>query len=321
MFLVIDSDFVSARCTSAAPWYFRAQELKNLGTFQDGGLQHNMPMDVAYWEKENIWPEKQGLDFGISIGTGTRKVPITSSLGHQSPVKQGCASRMFNAFLERIDGQREWWRFRNSLCPTIRKRIYRLNIPLTKEPSIDDISSIPALQKQTEDYLGTISGHLTDIMDSIYASMFYFELDSVPEYIDGIYHCHGFVLCRLNLTQKGLLHLYHWLVTGSAFFLINGRPVACARLIPKGTPSFRCRIQFTVPDLEEQLGISIRGVTSKPSIISGLPQSILALIENQVMDAPFGRVGHSPSRKALPRIPQKRKLSETSKNTHFLSCY
>jgi hypothetical protein len=96
----------SARCTSAAPWYFKPKTLKELGTYQDGGLQHNMPMDIAYWEKERLWPEK-ALDFGLSLGTGAQKAPLTTKLGSQSPVKEGCASRLFNAFLERIDSERE----------------------------------------------------------------------------------------------------------------------------------------------------------------------------------------------------------------------
>lgn len=111
----------------------------------------------------------------------------------------------------------------------------------------------------------------------------------------------------------GLQHLYYWLVTGSAFFLVNGRPVMCARLIPKGTPAFRCRIEFTVANLDEHLGISVRGDTSKPRMTSGLPQSISKLVELQIMKDLFGRAGYTPSRKALPRIPQKRKLSDASR--------
>jgi hypothetical protein len=268
-------------------------------------------MDVAYWEKERLWPEKQGLDFGLSLGTGARKTLLTTKLGPQSPVKEGCAWRIFNAFLERIDGEREWWRFRNSLPKDVRQHFYRLNIVLPgKEPSIDDISSIPSLKTETEDFLANNPGYMTNVLDSIYASLFYFELDSLPVFTDGVYFCNGSVHCRLNLDSDGRLALYRWLIKVTAYFLVNGRPIACVDTVPKGVPPFRCRIQFTAADLGEEIGISVRGITSKPTLISGHSQSISSLVNTLMLYAPFGRVDLCSAERALPSVPMKRKCGE-----------
>lgn len=267
-----------------------------------------MPIDIAYWEQERLWPEKQVIDFGLSLGTGAQQ-SLATKLGPQSPVKQGYALRIFNAFLERIDGEREWWRFRNSLPQDIRKHFYRVNITLPgKEPSIDDVSSIPSLKSDAENFLSGSPGYITSVLDSMYASLFYFELDTLPVFTDDIYFCSGYVYCRLDLAQGGRLALYHWLVQESTYFLINRRPIACVETIPKGAPPFRCRIQFTATDLDEEIGISIRGITSKPTLISRLSQSISSLAYTQMLYAPFGRVDFCPAERVLPSAPMKRKF-------------
>jgi hypothetical protein len=266
-----------------------------------------MPMDIMYWEKNQIWPEKQDLDFGISIGTGARKVPLLSKIGPQSPVKDGCALRMFNAFLERLDGEREWYRFKHSLPQHLRTRFHRLNIPLEKDVSIDEVTSIETLQAESEDFIKKHPSEIISVVDSIFASNFYFDLENMPKYCDDGYHCTGSIFCRLDLSTTGRLKLYERLVKDAGIFLINGRPVVGALSVPQGLPPFRCRIRFRVADLSESLCISIRGVTSKPRLISGLPQSISRLIQSQMLQAPFGRVDHGTTEKALPSIPMKRK--------------
>ncbi|KAF2199844.1 FabD/lysophospholipase-like protein, partial [Delitschia confertaspora ATCC 74209] len=48
----------AAVCSSAAPFFFKAKDLDNLDTYQDGGLEHNNPAFIASWECSFIWPEK-----------------------------------------------------------------------------------------------------------------------------------------------------------------------------------------------------------------------------------------------------------------------
>lgn len=299
----------SGRCTSAAPWYFKLQILRGVGTFQDGGLQHNMPMDIACWEKSWLWPEKGEPDYGLSLGTGTGKLSyLASKFTPQSPVKDRFHWRLLSALSERMDAEREWWRFYNSLSPKTRQRFLRLNVKLKEEPKIDDTSAFDCLKAETRAYLDNSQDQIQRLVDAMIASLFYFELEEVPRYTDGVFFCSGHIYCRLNLSQKGQEQLYCWMIENSAFFLINGRPVPCTRSIPKGAPAFRCRIQFSTRDLEEELLISIRGVTSQPKLISGLPRTVSDLIDVQSLYAPFGRSDYQTFDKALPSIPLKRKI-------------
>ncbi|KAK3708056.1 hypothetical protein LTR37_011749 [Vermiconidia calcicola] len=57
----------AASCTSAAPWFFRPKIISEIGTFEDGGLQHNNPLNIALWEASHIWPRKGLPDFALSI--------------------------------------------------------------------------------------------------------------------------------------------------------------------------------------------------------------------------------------------------------------
>lgn len=40
----------SGRVTSAAPVLLKPANIRGLGTFQDGGLMHNNPVNLALWE-------------------------------------------------------------------------------------------------------------------------------------------------------------------------------------------------------------------------------------------------------------------------------
>ncbi len=63
----------SARATSAAPTYFKPFFHKaSKQVYQDGGLYHNNPIEIADIERKLIWPEMehQYPDIVLSLGTG-----------------------------------------------------------------------------------------------------------------------------------------------------------------------------------------------------------------------------------------------------------
>lgn len=96
----------AAACTSAAPWYFKAVALKNIGTFQDGGLHHNNPLSLALWEVKHLWPQCAVPDLALSIGTGVNESVF--SIGPQSPVRKRSIFRIFESFMESMDGEKSW---------------------------------------------------------------------------------------------------------------------------------------------------------------------------------------------------------------------
>ena len=167
-------------------------------------------------------------------------------------------------------------------------------------------SMIDSLISQATQYIRT-GVHLRVIRDLMYAAMFYFELDRMPEYIDGRYICTGHIFCRLHLSRKGRESLYRQLVDTSSYFVIDGRPIPCVERVPSCIPPFVRKVRFTLQSMNDFVGITVRGVTLRPRSISGLPKTLKALVQAQVLEAPFGSTDHSRSAKILPERPPIRK--------------
>lgn len=303
------ADSSSARCTSAAPWFFRPKVLRHLGTFQDGGLRHNNPLGIALWENRSLWPAKGEPDFAISLGTGATKSVVPSFIsGSLSPVKERFLPRLIKTFLASIDGETAWNELANTLSKDSRTKFHRLNIVLEdRHLGIDEVSNMSKLRSLAQDHIDSAS-RFTTVRDSIYASMFYFELDSLPDYTSSGIMCSGSIFCRLNLSQRGREELYLQLHNSSAFFLVNGRPYRCLDAIPRCLPPFKKSVEFLVQKPSDMIAIFIRNITSASRLISGQPKSLEEMIKVQRLDAPFGRPDHVQSEKALPIIPQKRKV-------------
>ena len=285
--------------------------LENLGTFQDGGLRYNNPLNIAIRKSRHIWPDKGEPDFVLSIGTGTvEPIPASTAIGPRSPVRDGFLRRLYATFMRDLDGERAWKEVNNTLSATSRARYHRLNLVLKgEEPQIDDVSVMSPLKEQAKSFIG-FSAEAELVRDSLYASMFYFEPDDVPWFTGDVFVCVGHMFCRLDLDRRGREALYDRLASTSSFFLVGGRPVPCVQTVPRCLPPFKRRIQFTVKALAEELYISIRGITTRPRTISGLPVSVEDLLRRQALSAPFGRVDHARAQKALPGVPSKRRIEE-----------
>ncbi|KAK6428380.1 hypothetical protein LTR95_015477 [Oleoguttula sp. CCFEE 5521] len=242
----------AASCTPAAPWFFKPRLLQHFGTFQDGGLQHNNPLNIAMWELKSLWPSRV-LDFALSIGTGISQAStVAYGTGPYSPVRDRFVARVFRTFMKSMNGERVWRDIYNSLTERERDRYHRLNLPLDgKEPDLDDVTSMTDLKRQSIQWLAP-EHRLVAPLDSVFASMFYFEVDTFDLEPDGLFRCVGNVFCRLNLTRSGRDYLYTLLKSSSSYFSINGQPTPCVDHVPRGGPPFRRVVKFTVETLEEQ---------------------------------------------------------------------
>jgi hypothetical protein len=283
--------------------FFKPQAVQYLGTYQDGGLQHNNPASIAKWESRFIWPNKAEPDFALSLGTGTASTPA----GSESWWKSRFTSRIFKSFMRTLDGEDAWKRFYNSLAPASRDRFHRLNIRFSgTEPSLDDALRIPELKVRALETIRADTDTVTTVLDYMIASMFYFELDDLPKLGNTGYACSGYIFCRLDLPYNGLHYLYTQLKETSSWFLIQGNPIPCILTMPKRLPPFKRRVTFCVDSLDENVAMSIRGITSTPKLLSGFPTSLGKLIDDQMLDSPFGTIDHRINEKALPAIPAKR---------------
>lgn len=284
--------------------FFKPRPLKHLGTFQDGGLQYNNPLNIALWESKYTWPEKS-IDFALSIGTGTTDEAYAFNAGVHSPVKDRFVSRLYKTFMRSLDGEHTWREIYNSLTEREKSRYHRLNMPIQgKEPMLDDTSAISTLKKQAHNWIRSNQRFLLTL-DAVYASMFYFELDCHPVHTGDSYECTGHVYCRSNVPIKGRRELYTRLRATSSYFLIMGDPTCCIEDIPvvSAVPPFQKQLRFTLETLEDAIGITLTGITSLPTTISGLPKTAAQMIQAQQLKSPFGRVDCSQREKRLPPTP------------------
>lgn len=284
---------------------------------QDGGIKHNMPAKLATWEIKYLWPDRPDPDFLLSLGTGTMLETLSSPRIQSGMWSRMLESTMVGRFVKRLwkilmdsmDAQAAWIEFYNSLPLHLRHRFHRLNLQVPgREPSLDDATQISTLKENTEQTVSGRNAAVTTVVDYMISSMFYFELDSLPRFDGRRYSCEGFIYCRLDLPRDGLYYLYYQLATTSSYFYIQGNPVRCVKSIPQDSLPFRRRINFTVNRKDEVIGMSIRGITSKPRELSGFPTTLDKLISHQRLESPFGTIDHSGLglEKPLPAIPCKR---------------
>ncbi|KAI9762170.1 MAG: hypothetical protein M1840_001465 [Geoglossum simile] len=291
----------AARCSSAAPLFFRPKCIPGVGTFQDGGVWRNNPVDIAVWEIRAIWPEADEPDFVVSLGTGYRQQPPNTLLSMSGPRgiwRDGFIPRLrracVQAFMSCMNG-REIWRGFRAHRPRSGGRCFRLDLETQGEiPRLDDINGIQEL-KTLARAGSSGSGEIDVLARCAVSSLFYFELESTPEYADRQYSCTGNILCRLRADSKAFEALVMQLSKNSAkFFLGNHRipgQIGDRSSLGKGG-DFRKRVELRIGDLQSKLSIYLKEGRHEQQNISGSPFSISTLVAAQGLDAYFGRADH-----------------------------
>ena len=88
---------------------FKPAGIQGVGTFQDGGLKHNNPVDLALWESKQIWPPNTAPDVVLSLGTGTEDCLKSLKAPHfRHVLNDGFIPRLCRSFMSSLDGQRAW---------------------------------------------------------------------------------------------------------------------------------------------------------------------------------------------------------------------
>jgi hypothetical protein len=239
----------------------------------------------------------------LSIGTGY--VPERLSL--LRPKSPGFWTRVKDAWDWNLCGERQWKEIINSISTESRHRYHRINLPLSgKEPRIDDTSMIESLMHQTQSMLLTTQA-ISTFHFSWLASLFFAEIqrDGVQEEHSS-FRCAATIFCRQNLSRSGIKGLYEKLRSMQAYFLVNGNPIPC---ITWTRPAFfRRDIEFQVEDLTQPLFVALGMHNSGERWpLSGLPRAVSDLIEEQGLNAPFGRADYE-SMSGPVLVPQKRAL-------------
>jgi len=280
--------------------FFPPKHIRGVGTFQDAGPLENDPLISALSEVAALFPQVDEPDFVLSLGTGepkpNQRLPPT---GPRNVWRNGAFPRLCRLFWEKIKDKNVRQAFH------AHPRYHRLNIQFEgDEPRLDDTQSIPSIKAMAQEDK-SLSSIITNVARYMIASLFYFELESIPQRSGGKYIGTGHILCSIRCSDPGFQLLFDRLSRSSAQFWINGLPVidvddSCF----DGGGNFRKQVDL---DTDNRFAIALKQDPSGPCNISGSPFSITKLILLQGFTAVFGRPDHR-KRKCLgfPDNPKRK---------------
>ncbi|KAH9905226.1 FabD/lysophospholipase-like protein [Xylariomycetidae sp. FL2044] len=256
---------------SAAPGFFPPKQIHGLGTFQDAGPLENDPLLSALSAVADLFPWVEQPDFVVSLGTGEPKpgheVPTTSS---RNVWKNGAFPRLYRLFWEKMRDAKVREAFR------AHPRYHRLDVQFDddQEPRLDDLQSIPHIQAKARND-NSLSRIVDNVARCFLSSLFYFELDSVPERFARKYVATGHILCSIRHGDPAFPALFDRLSCASAQLRIDESFITRMgdRSYLSKDGNFRKRVEFKTDG-------------------NGSPFSIDKLITLQGFAAVFGRPDH-----------------------------
>ena len=265
-----------------------------MGSFQDGGLKHNNPLDLALWECAKIWAPGTAPDVVLSIGTGKDDSLKSPKAPHfRNVLNDGFLPRLCRSFMSSIDGERAWRDLANRLDDDVRADYFRLNVPFAgDEPRLDDLGYLDTLRTSVH-LQPDGSRDRTKIAFALLVASFYFELDRVPTFEQGRYLCEGSIRCR-NEPCAVIQSLRKMYGNRLEFTMDSGI------LGPLGVEDVCsvCRLyckkaQFYVRHLGETVSMHLRVNGLERRKLSGFPHSMTWFVRQQHLNSPFGNAEHS----------------------------
>jgi hypothetical protein len=252
----------------------------------------------------------------LSLGTGE---PSNQTSGNVSPTdllkedsrriwKYGAIPRIRDLLLEKMRDRNIRQFFRNH------PKYHRLNIEFDgAEPRLDDTKNIPELKSKVREDTSQ-SNEIDHIVRRLISSLFYFELEYLPERTQGKYVAAGVVFCTICRGDPDFTDLMQKLASCSASFLLDGRHVAAvADIISKlgQGENFKLRLELEVTG---GFTIALKQGDSDPCDISGSPFSIDRLVSAQGLAASFGTADHGKRKRSWDSdmAPRKRRRTKFS---------
>lgn len=251
-----------------------------------------------------MFPLLEEPDFVVSLGTGEPKphddFPVANS---RNIWKNGALPRLCRLFFEKMRDKKLRQAFQ------AHPRYHRLNVQFDgEEPRLDDVHSIPRLRYKAEED-ESISERIERVAHCFIASLFYFELDSLPRRVDGKYLGTGRILCSIPQKDPAFSQLFGRLSGSSAHFWIDGWPEV--QVVDDDSfdkdGNFRKRVELNT---DGRFAITLKQNAAEPCNISGSPFSVDKLVRLQGFKAVFGQPDHrkrkSVGRPDNPKRKQRR---------------
>jgi hypothetical protein len=237
----------------------------------------------------------------ISLGTGSgaKESPSTSVSSFRNVLVDGWMPRIYRSFSSSFEGHCTWREFLDSVADRDRDDYFRFDVAVPGGiPRMDNTECMDSLSKLV--HLDDEQKH-KEVVASLLASMFYFQLEAKPEYYSGFLQCIGSVRCRgparyvlnwINGFYSSRKDFYKDTINLGLHFTSEDICDHCHRY---------CRpLRFMVRDLKQTIGLFIQ-FGGKSRRLSAFPNNMQWFLEQQGIDESFGSPNHrSFSRKVCP---------------------
>jgi hypothetical protein len=254
---------------------------------------HNNPIRLAFSEARNLWYNSANPDIILSLGTGSKTTDFSPKLSkYRNVVLDGFLSRVTRSWISSFDGEQTWREFWSTLSEAQRKKTFRLNSSFpAAQPAMDNPSSMEHLSSWVKRQPKAPQQRETVIISLLCAS-FFFQLDGVPQFRLGMYHCTGTIRCRAVVQPvircllrlcPDIVEIYKDKVNLGLRLSEDDICSTCHRYVR--------HIRFYVRQLNEEMALSFRVKTGMKEL-SSFPNNINWFIEKQGLDCIFGSPNH-----------------------------
>ncbi|KPA38968.1 hypothetical protein FLAG1_08170 [Fusarium langsethiae] len=270
-------------------------------TVKDAGVVANNPLILALAEFAAMSGNAQP-DLVLNIGTGTSPdVPLED----QQPrfIRDNWLVRLKRGYMSQMQGKKTW-----DDAASISSRAgknggrYRLDLTITHPPSIDDTASMPMLTSMVYRDSMLLQA-VPDIAYHLFATLFYFELDALPQKAGSNFHISGYIFCTRKGRDRALPKIVKRLRKSTVY--INGRSTLPV-VDTDGYGNIRQAVECTIG---QSLLIELKEEGSMRAFpLSGSPYSVSKLIAAGPATAIFGMRTHKKrARDVICSRPSKRR--------------
>ena len=177
-----------------------------------------------------------------------------------------------------------------------------MNIPIESgEEAIDDIETMPELRRKVRLHLST-NDDVADVRGAILSTEFFFELDEPPVFERSRYVCRGWIKCKSSNSHDLLGRVCE--LFPAARFVTNNN-LFLGRILKADVCSschlYRKRVMFYVRHPSDQVSIFAVLDRLHQRKISGFPHPMSWFVEQQGLNAHFGRHDHRTGQQTLQR--------------------
>jgi hypothetical protein len=204
----------SARCTSAAPGFFKPYNGGGGLEWLDGGLTHNNPVEVAL-EECKIFNEQSGgkplIDLMLSLGTGREReerdspaLPRELALAEKAkPWLKLMYTTIQNQVRLNLRTDWRWSQTKLQQTPDIQSRMHRINPDLGYQPpTMDDVAQVEKMYNivKGDSTKGALRDQILEVACNLVSHMFFFQKTKEAARPPGSQHTSlpGVIACRIR---------------------------------------------------------------------------------------------------------------------------